>query len=94
MTIHELKTWTEYFNPVNLGNKTFEWRKNDRDFKVSDFVILKEYNPETKEYTGRDCVRKITYILNGPGFDIPEGYVILSLRIVAWEESMLIRKQI
>ena len=30
---HDLKTWPEYFAEIANGNKTFELRKNDRDFE-------------------------------------------------------------
>ena len=64
MTTHNLKTWSCYFIEVLAGNKTFELRKNDRDYKVGDTLNLIEVdeinfelNPinQTKHYptTGR-----------------------------------------
>ncbi len=81
---HELKT-----NPVPYGflltkEKTAEFRKMDRDFKIGDTLILKEYNPFTA-YTGRYLLRKITHIQIGYG--IPEGYAMLSIRILTPEEE-------
>ena len=32
---HELKTWPGYFEEIFMGHKTFEIRKNDRNFKTS-----------------------------------------------------------
>lgn len=61
--IHELKILPDYYWEVFLGHKTFEIRKNDRDFKTGDMVILKEWNPITKLYTGNKLARKIIYIL-------------------------------
>ncbi|MFT8735673.1 MAG: DUF3850 domain-containing protein [Lentilactobacillus hilgardii] len=40
MKIHELKLDTEYFDDVKSGLKTFEIRKNDRDFKDGDVLAL------------------------------------------------------
>lgn len=61
---HELKTWPEYFLPIVLGRKTFEVRKNDRDFKYNDILHLKEWDPKTGEYTGQAIKMKITYIMD------------------------------
>lgn len=33
MKIHYLKIWPDYFDLIYRGEKTFELRKNDRDFK-------------------------------------------------------------
>lgn len=79
MQIHELKTWTEYFGMVLAGHKNFELRKNDRDFKLGDELILKEFDPKTNEYSGKILHRRIDYILHGGQFGLEEGYCILSL---------------
>ncbi len=75
--IHYLKIKQEYFNAVKYGEKKFEVRKNDRDFKVDDTLVLKEIN-ETGEYTGRRLRVKITYILEDNEYT-KEGYCILSI---------------
>lgn len=41
MTIHELKTWPDFFRDVADGRKKFEIRKDDRDYKVGDLLRLK-----------------------------------------------------
>jgi ASC-1-like (ASCH) protein len=41
---HELKILPEYFEAVRSGEKRFELRKNDRNFKVGDWVGLREFN--------------------------------------------------
>lgn len=45
-TVHSLKTLPVYFAAVLRGDKTFEVRKNDRDFQTGDTLILKEYDPQ------------------------------------------------
>lgn len=40
MKIHELKLDVRYFESVQKLKKTFEIRKNDRDFKVGDVLAL------------------------------------------------------
>ncbi|WP_224219333.1 DUF3850 domain-containing protein, partial [Streptococcus agalactiae] len=59
------------------GTKTFECRYNDRDFKVGDELLLREYDPQ-KGYTYRCIVRKITYILSD-FIGLKDGYVILGV---------------
>jgi hypothetical protein len=39
---HELKCWPEFFKPIQSGEKTFELRRNDRNFHLNDILILKE----------------------------------------------------
>lgn len=73
---HELKTLPEYFKAVVENKKTFEVRKNDRNFKVGDILILKEWTPENN-YTGNEISKKITYILNNLDY-CKENYVILA----------------
>lgn len=43
--IHDLKCWPQYFWSVVRGEKPFEIRKNDRNFKVGDYLGLQEYDP-------------------------------------------------
>ena len=45
-TSHKLKILPNYFNAVKEREKTFEVRKNDRDYKVNDIIKLEEYVPE------------------------------------------------
>lgn len=78
-TAHHLKTWPSYFAAVADGRKTFEARKADRDYRVGDTLVLKEWDPETHQYSGREVRRTITYILTGPGFGVEAGCCILAL---------------
>jgi hypothetical protein len=77
--IHRLKTWPAFYAEVVGGRKPFECRKADRDFRVGDILHLAEWGPETEEYTGRVCVRKVTYMLRGPAFGVEAGWVVLGL---------------
>ena len=74
---HILKCLPLYFNEVKEHRKRFELRKDDRDYKVGDKIILKEWDGE--EYTGREIPKiKIQYILRDcPEYGLKEGYCIL-----------------
>jgi len=50
--IHHLKSWPQYFRPITEGRRTHELRRNDRGFKVGDFIVLEEFDPLKQEYTG------------------------------------------
>lgn len=43
--IHELKTWPEFFDAVERGDKTFEVRLDDRGFQVGDELVLMRWQP-------------------------------------------------
>lgn len=76
--IHELKTVNPYFQHMWDRRKSFEVRKNDRNFKVGDKLLLREYEPESDTYSDREIEIKINYILDDPDY-CKEGYVILQL---------------
>lgn len=40
--IHQLKCEAKYFEEICSGQKTFEVRKNDRNFHVGDYLALNE----------------------------------------------------
>lgn len=76
---HNLKIWPPFFQAVLDGKKTFELRKNDRDFQEGDVLLLNEWDPEKNLYTGRHHAACIGYVLRGGPFGVREGYAALSL---------------
>lgn len=76
MTTHHLKTWPEYFQAVRAGAKTFEARKDDRDFRVGDTLVLHEYVPRLYEYTGEVETRVVSYVLRGTEHVVPGGCIL------------------
>lgn len=79
MKTHELKILPEYFEDVVSGRKTFEVRLNDRNYKVRDNLILREWKDGA--YTGRKITKRVIYLLDDPAY-CKEGFVILGLRSV------------
>lgn len=59
----EKKVWPEYFEQILSGEKTFEVRLNDWTCNTGDLLLLREWDPSKKEYTGRFVKKKITYIV-------------------------------
>ena len=89
MTLHTLKIYPEYYDAVRNGIKTFEIRKNDRDYKVGDTLRLREYDPiryteERDRFTSRATEVMVTYIITHDMFPdgIPEGYCVMGIRVI------------
>jgi len=76
--IHILKTWPESYQSIKKGFKTFEVRKNDRDFKLNDVLILQEYDPNMELYTGEMDAFIVTYFLQGE-FGLPKNMCVMSI---------------
>lgn len=73
-TIHHLKIGLTYFKAVREGRKTFEIRKNDRDYKVGDILVLQEYT--CGSYTDEECEVKVTYMTD---YEQKDDYVVLGI---------------
>lgn len=80
MTLHTLKLLEKYEKEVNNGQKPFELRKNDRDYKVGDlinFVIVDEKGNQQET----DDIYQITYILKDvPQYGLDQNYCILGIK--------------
>ena len=85
MKLHVLKIKGEYLNEIYCGRKTFELRKDDRDYKVGDLIHFVDTNGnevDTKEFN-KGNLYEITYILrNVPEYGLQDGFAILSINQV------------
>lgn len=73
---HRLKLAKMFFDAVDTGKKSFELRKNDRNYQIGDILELHEMSDG--EETGRVTEKQVIYILEGfKGLE--EGYCILGL---------------
>lgn len=99
--IHQLKCEPEYFLLLINGIKTFEVRKNDRNFHVGDYLAINELTPHKVNAdgehaeTGRSALFYVYYILNDEEV-CKEGYVIMGIepcivtRVAAGSEPTLL----
>lgn len=93
MKVHELKLDEKYFDLVDTGLKTFEIRKNDRDYRVGDLLALSRYDSENKSYKRTDFSTRSTIetssihraetilreIIFMTDYEQKDGYVVLGI---------------
>ena len=56
------KVWPEYFQKILDGKKTYELRLADWECNEGDILVLQEWDPETKDYTGREIEKEVNYL--------------------------------
>lgn len=78
---HELKCWPDFYGRILTGEKTFELRLNDRDYHGGDRLWLREWDHTRQEYTGRDCLVEVPYLLAGDWPGLMDGFVVMSIRL-------------
>lgn len=88
-TEHHLKVLPEFFQALWCGDKTFEIRYNDRDFKERDMVVLEEWVPiidggVNGDYTGRKIYAWIRYLTT---FKQLADHVVFSIEEARREEE-------
>jgi hypothetical protein len=83
----EKKIWPEFFEKTMSGEKTFELRLADWECKPGDVLVLKEWDPKTKKYTGRSVEKAVSYVLKTKDFknftrkEVDQfGYQVIALK--------------
>lgn len=99
MKVHELKIKAKYYSEICKGIKTFELRKNDRDYQVGDIIHFTVIPDETT--TEETCeglntypnLVRIIYILQDvPEYGLKEGYCILAIKIASISSGVKVGK--
>lgn len=76
-----LKSWPEHFAPLLVGRKRAELRLNDRAFAEGDWLVLREYDPETERYSGRWAAALATHVLTDARMGLQPGYAMVSISV-------------
>lgn len=83
----EKKTWPKDFQKVYEGKKTFDVRLADFECNEGDTLVLREWDPDTKSYTGRELEKEVRYVAKTKDFsywsenDVQAlGYQIIALQ--------------
>lgn len=79
--LHELKTWPAPFEAIERGTKHHEIRKNDRRFIQGDLLQLREWEPSTERYTGRERTVRVSYVSYGGAWGLPEDMCVMSIEL-------------
>jgi ASC-1-like (ASCH) protein len=61
MTVIHKKITPEYFDLVQSGRKRYEFRVADFAIAEGDTLVLEEWDPKNKKYTGRTLEKKVGY---------------------------------
>ncbi|MDO4331798.1 MAG: DUF3850 domain-containing protein [Eubacteriales bacterium] len=77
--VHHIKLGASFFAEVESGEKTFELRKNDRDYKKGDILEMMEF--KDGKNTGRIVRVLVTYILT-EFTGLEDGYCIMATRLL------------
>jgi ASC-1-like (ASCH) protein len=62
MAVIKKKTWTKHFELVKSGKKNFDLRLADFKVKEGDILVLEEWDPDKKQYTGRKIEKTVSYV--------------------------------
>ncbi|MFH1840916.1 MAG: DUF3850 domain-containing protein [Candidatus Shapirobacteria bacterium] len=83
----EKKCWPELFEKVLSGEKNFDLRLADFACQVGDVLVLREWDPQIKDYTGRKIEKTIGFVLKTkdlsfwPKEEVEKyGYMVMGLK--------------
>lgn len=94
--VHYLQTHQGMYIEVELGKKLFEIRKNDRDFRVKDYLCLQATKEIDGAYTGNEALVKVSYILANDlaeRYGLKSGYCAVSIVKLNPEVQLAIKNQ-
>lgn len=82
----EKKTWPESFEKMLSGEKTYDLRLAGWDVNPGDVLVFQEWDPKTKQYTGRELQKKVGYVGKTKDWEVwpteeieKYGYQVISL---------------
>lgn len=73
MKLHNLKIKAEYANAKLKGDKPFEIRLNDRDYKVGDII---KYTCIDSQVVNEKIEKKLYYIAYITDYEQKDGYIV------------------
>lgn len=78
---HELKCWPGSFQAVWEQKLRCQLRRADRDYQPHDWLLLREWKPDTEDYTGREIAALVLHVERGPAPGLEDGWALLSIAV-------------
>lgn len=84
----EKKVWPEYFQKIIDGKKKFEIRLADWSCQEGDTLVLREWDQNKKEYTGRQTEKTVGMVMKTKDmtFFTPEDVEKYGYQIIFFDE--------
>jgi hypothetical protein len=81
-----LKSWPENFAEIEKGCRV-DLRINDKPYKHGSMLLFQEFNPETKQYTGKTATRQIKRITpwKPAEYYAPEQIRTQGIAVLGWK---------
>jgi uncharacterized protein DUF3850 len=86
--VHRLKTWPASFAAIWSGAKCHEVRFNDRHYQAGDVLELVEWNPETRQPSGREIGVRVSHVTAGGSFGLPDNLCVMSISQLARSQKL------
>ena len=83
--VHWLKCEEEQYDAVARGEKHYEVRRSDRDYRVGDHLVLRRWSPAKGAYTApHSAIRvEVTYLTPGGRLGLPVDTCVMSIAHVS-----------
>ena len=83
----EKKVWPRSFERLLSGEASFELRLADFECKPGDTMVLKEWDPQKKQFTGRKIEKRVATVIkqNPSEFYTDEQIKKFGLQIIGFE---------
>ena len=95
--VHYLRTHQGVYLETESGKKLFEIRRNDRDFRIKDYLCLRETREIDDGYTGNERIVGVSFILAGDlaeKYGLKDGYCAMSIVKFNSEVQLAIKSQV
>ena len=76
---HTIRTWPQFFGPVQDGSKPFVIGENKLNFQIGDTLLIREWCPKEDRATGQECRAIVSYV---SAWQQVRGNVVLGIKLL------------